>query len=100
VNNETLANDPDRQWLLRATASLPRGFELDLRARHAEERPKPAVPAYSTVDATLIWNTRKRLAVTVAVQNLFDDSHPEYGPAPTRSELERGLYVEVRRSAE
>ena len=100
VNNETLANDPDRQWLLRATASLPHGFELDVRARHAEERPNPAVPAYSAVDATLIWNARKRLAVTVALQNLFDDSHPEYGPAPTRSELERGLYVEVRRSAE
>jgi iron complex outermembrane receptor protein len=100
VNNETLANDPDHQWLLRATASLPRGFELDLRARHVEELPNPAVPGYTTMDATLIWNMRKRLALTVAVQNLFDDSHPEYGPAATRSELQRGLYVELRHSAD
>ena len=34
------------------------------------------------------------------VQNLFDDSHPEYGPAATRSEIERGVYVEIRRAGQ
>ena len=100
VQNETLANDPDYQWLLRATASLPFGIELDLRARHAEELQNPAVPEYDAVDATLTWKMRKRLALAVTVQNLFDDTHAEYGPAATRSELERGLYVEVRRTAQ
>jgi iron complex outermembrane receptor protein len=99
VNNESLANDPDHQWLLRATASLAHGFELDVRARHTEELPNPAVPAYTTMDATLIWSTRQRLQLALSVQNLFDDSHPEYGPADTRSQLERGVYLEVRRSA-
>jgi iron complex outermembrane receptor protein len=100
VNNETLANDPDRQWLLRATATLPRDIKLDVRARHVEELPNPAVPAYTAVDATFVWNVRKRLAVSVAIQNLFDGAHPEYGPEPTRSELDRGVYVELRRSAD
>ncbi|HZF28010.1 MAG TPA: TonB-dependent receptor, partial [Gammaproteobacteria bacterium] len=59
-----------------------------------------AVPDYTAVDATFTWNLKKRLALAVTVQNLFDDAHPEYGPAATRSELERGVYVEVRRSGE
>ncbi len=99
VNNESLANDPDHQWLLRATASFAHGIELDLRARHSEELPNPAVPAYTTMDATVIWNFRRRLELVFAVQNLFDESHPEFGPAGTRNELERGVYVELRRSA-
>jgi iron complex outermembrane receptor protein len=100
VNNETLANDPDRQWVFRATATLSRDIELDVRARHVEELPNPAVPAYTAMDATFIWNIRKRLALTVAVQNLFDETHPEYGPVPTRSEFDRALYIEVRRPAD
>jgi iron complex outermembrane receptor protein len=100
VHNETLANDPDYQWLLRATANLPHNVELDLRARHAEELENPAVPEYTTMDATLTWSMRKRLALAVTVQNLFDEEHPEYGPAATRSELERGVYLEVRRAAD
>ncbi|HEX5048140.1 MAG TPA: TonB-dependent receptor [Gammaproteobacteria bacterium] len=100
VHNETLANDPDYQWFLRATANLPRGIDLDLRARHVEDLQNPAVPEYDAVDASLTWSMRKRLALVVTVQNLFDGSHPEYGPAATRSELERGVYVEVRRSGQ
>jgi iron complex outermembrane receptor protein len=98
VNNETLANDGDYQWVMRSMANLRDNLELDVRARHAEDLPNPAVPAYTTVDATLVWQTRGKLALAVTVQNLFDDSHPEYGRAPARSELERALYVEVRRS--
>jgi len=100
VHNETLANDPDYQWFLSATAHLPRDIALDLRARHVEDLQNPAVPEYEAVDASLTWNMRKRLALVLTVQNLFDDSHAEYGPAATRSEIERGVYVEVRRSGQ
>lgn len=29
-------------------------------------------------------------------QNLFDRSHPEFNPAPNRSELERGVFLQAR----
>ena len=94
VNNETLANDADYQWIMRSTATLRHDVELDLRARHVEALPNPAVPAYTAVDATLTWPIRKRLSLAVSVWNLFDPSHPEYGPAASRSELERAVFVE------
>ena len=100
VNNETLANDADYQWTMRATADFRHNISLDVRARHVAGLPKPAVPAYTAVDATLMWQMRRRLALAVAVQNVFDVAHPEYGPAPTRSEIERGVYVEFRRSGQ
>lgn len=99
VNNETLANDGDYQWVMRSTLSLGRGLELDARVRHAEELPNPAVPDYTAMDATLTWQLRDRLAFKFMVQNLFDAEHPEYGPAATRSELERGAYVEITRTS-
>jgi iron complex outermembrane receptor protein len=100
VQNETLANDADHQWTVRATADLSHRVTLDLRARHVADLPKPAVPGYTAVDATLTWPFRQRFTLAVAVQNLFDSRHPEYGPAATRSQLDRGVYVEFRRSGE
>jgi iron complex outermembrane receptor protein len=96
VNNETLANDGDYNWTLRASASLARDVDVDLRMRHVDALPNPAVPGYTAVDATFSWTLRQRLVLSFLVQNLFDDAHPEYGPAPTRSDIGRGLYVAVR----
>jgi iron complex outermembrane receptor protein len=98
VNNETLANDADYQWVMRSTTTLRHNVELDVRARHVESLPNPAVPAYTAVDATLLWPIRQRLSLLVGVENLFDPSHPEYGPAASRSELGRAAYVELRRA--
>jgi iron complex outermembrane receptor protein len=95
VNNETLANDADYQWLLRASADLAHDLELDVRVRHVDALPNPAVPAYTAVDATVGWRPRPRLDLRLIAQNLFDAAHPEYGPAPTRSELERGVLLQA-----
>jgi hypothetical protein len=34
--------------------------------------------------------------VALIAQNLFDRSHPEFGAAATRSEIERGLFLKLR----
>ena len=91
VDNETLANDADHQWVLRSSWEITAALSLDVRARHVDKLPNPAVPDYTAVDATLAWKMRNKLALRLIVQNLFDEEHPEYGPAPTRSELERGV---------
>jgi iron complex outermembrane receptor protein len=95
VNNETLANDADYQLSLRAMADLPRDLTLDVRARHVEELPNPAVPDYTALDATLGWRPTRLLTFVLTMENLLDDAHPEYGPAPTRSLIERSARLEV-----
>ncbi len=95
VNNETLANDADYQWLLRSTADLPRHLQLDVRVRHVDALPNPAVPAYTAVDASIGWQPRQMLGVKLTAQNLFDAAHPEYGPDPTRSDLPRTALLEL-----
>jgi iron complex outermembrane receptor protein len=95
VDNETLANDADYQWQLRAMADLPHDITLDVRTRHVEELPNPAVPSYTAVDVSLGWRPQQRLTLQLMVRNLFDDRHPEYGPFPSRSELERTALIEA-----
>ena len=96
VNNETLANDADYQWIMRSTATLRHDVELDLRARHVEALPNPAVPAYTAVDATLTWPIRKRLFARRLGLEPVDPSHPEYGPAASR---QRARACGLRRAA-
>jgi len=58
--------------------------------RHVAPLPRPSVPGYTALDARYpgFW-ARPELALIA--QNLFDRSHPEFGAAPTRSEIERGF---------
>jgi iron complex outermembrane receptor protein len=95
VNNDTLANDPDYQWQLRAMADLPRNLTLDLRTRHVAELPNPSVPSYTAFDASLGWRPQPKLTLQLMIRNLFDASHAEYGTPPLRSELERTAMLEV-----
>jgi iron complex outermembrane recepter protein len=95
VNNETLANDADYQWQLRAMADLPSNLTLDVRTRHVDDLPNPAVPSYTAVDVSLAWRPQRNLTLQLMVRNLFDDLHPEFGPFPSRSEHERTALLEA-----
>jgi hypothetical protein len=33
--------------------------------------------------------------LSLTLQNLFDDSHPEFGPPATRSVFERGVFLNL-----
>jgi iron complex outermembrane receptor protein len=95
VNNETLANDADYEWSLRAMADLPHDLTLDVRARHVAELPNPAVPGYTSLDAALGWRPSRLLTLVFTVENMLDESHAEYGPSPTRSVIERTALLEA-----
>jgi iron complex outermembrane receptor protein len=95
VNNETLANDADYQLLLRAMADLPHDLTLDVRTRHVAALPNPSVPRYTAVDVSLGWRPQRKLTLQLMVRNLFDARHPEFGPLPSRSELERSALLEA-----
>jgi iron complex outermembrane receptor protein len=94
--NPQLADDPERQWMLRSSLTLWRMHELDAVVRHVGALPTPIVPAYTAVDARYAWRLRPDLEVFLLGQNLFDRTHPEFNAAPGRSEFERGVFVGAR----
>jgi iron complex outermembrane recepter protein len=94
-NPAALGNDPDYQWLLRSAHNLTDKLELDLILRSVGELPNPNVPSYTAVDVWLGWRPIRRLELSLTLQNLFDDSHPEFGTPATRSVYERGAFFKL-----
>ena len=90
-----LGNDPNHQWLLRSTHDIAPRVELDLMARHAGGLPNPPVPSYTALDVRLGWRATRTLELSLALQNLLDESHPEFGAAPGRSEFGRAAFLKA-----
>ncbi len=91
-----LGNDPKFQWTLRSSFNLPHQQELDLSVRRVDALPAPAVPAYTALDLRYGWRVRPGLELSVTAQNLFDDAHPEFGNAVSRSEFEPSVLLRLR----
>jgi iron complex outermembrane receptor protein len=88
-------SDPNHYWSVRSSHDLGNRQEFDITLRHVGALPKPAVPAYTAVDARYGWRIRPGLELSLIGQNLFDPRHAEFGAAPQRSEYERALAVRV-----
>jgi iron complex outermembrane receptor protein len=86
-----LGNDPAVQWNLRSALDITPQLGLDLMARRVSALPNPAVPAYTAVDARLVWRATPKLEVSLNGRNLTDQRHPEWGPAANRVEFERSV---------
>jgi iron complex outermembrane receptor protein len=89
-------NDPARQIMLRSSHDMRARQELDLILRYVGPLPNPSVPEYLALDARYAWQPRRDLEFSITGRNLLDRSHPEFGPAAARSEIERGLFLAVR----
>ncbi len=89
-------NDPDYYWALHLMMDPIKDFQADVVLRSSGELPSPVVPGYVTMDFRLAWLVTEKLEFSITAQNLFHESHPEFGnPAPTRKEVERGVYGKV-----
>jgi iron complex outermembrane receptor protein len=87
--------DPKRSWRLRSSCDLPGHGEFDVIARRVSERSNPAVPAYSAVDLRYGWRSGRGLEISVTGQNLVGDGHGEFENIATRTEVGRGVFVNV-----
>ena len=90
-----LGNDPRYHVLLRSSWDLAPSYEADLAIRRVGPLPNPAVLGYTAVDARIAWKATPRLEISLAVQNLLDDSHVEWGAPASRAEYERGFFLKV-----
>jgi iron complex outermembrane receptor protein len=88
-------SDPTHYWQVRSSYDLAPGQEVDVTVRRVGALPRPAVPAYTAVDARWGWRIRPGVELSVIGRNLLDPRHAEFGAPATRSEYERTLAVRV-----
>ena len=88
-----IGSDPDGWSKLRAAFDLGSSTELDFMLRHYGRLENRDVPSYTALDARIGWHPRRDLELALALTNLLDDSHVEWGPG---AEFERGAYLQVR----
>jgi iron complex outermembrane receptor protein len=87
--------DPSNYWTLRSSWDVAQNHELDVTVRHVGSLSSPSVPGYTTMDVRYGWKIRPDLELSVVGQNLLDQSHPEFGAAAGRSEMERTVFAKV-----
>ncbi len=92
---------PQNQVSLRSSMDWPHNVEFDLWARYVDDIPvyeDPEVESYVTLDARIGWRPKKNFDLTVALQNLLDSQHAEFGSSlidTRRTEVERGIYIKA-----
>ena len=95
-NASGVGNDPDYYWSLHFMMDPVKTFQTDIIFRSSGDLPSPEVPGYITMDLRLAWRPIEKFELSLTGQNLFQDSHPEFGaPLPTRREIERSFYGKV-----
>lgn len=91
--------NPDHQYFLRSSFTLPLDIELDLLARHVSKLRGVGMPAYTELDARLGFRPGKNIELSLVGKNLLKAEHTEaanylfYG-APAM--LERSVAFEIR----
>lgn len=91
----SLGNDPPYRWTLGTSFDIGASMEVDVQVRHSAALPSPAVPAYTALDARWGWRARPDLELSVALRNIGDSRHAEWGAAPSRAELRRSAFVKA-----
>jgi iron complex outermembrane receptor protein len=98
--NETA--DPENQFSIRSSMTLPYGVEFDTGLRWIDSRiinnsGVPAIiPSYFEMDARLGWDLPGPAEISIVGQNLLHRRHPEYGlPGPAQVGIGRAVYGKV-----
>jgi iron complex outermembrane receptor protein len=89
----TQGNDPRTRVTLQATWDLDPVTELFVAARRVGGLPRPAVPAYTAIDARLAWQAAPALELAVLLRNL-GGRHAEWGGAG-RAEYGRSALLQA-----
>ena len=87
--------DPRYQFSLRSTMNLAHNIELDIALRSIGGLSSDDVPHYTALDARIGWIMAKGVELSLSGFNLLDQRHPEFDSAPSRSELERNVYLKM-----
>jgi iron complex outermembrane recepter protein len=93
--SSTLGNDPRYVFKLGSSWDIGPRMELDLHLRRVGALPSPAVPAYTAVDLRWGWRLRPELELSLALRNLTDRRHAEWGVPGSRAEFGRAVFFKA-----
>ncbi len=74
----TEGNDPEHQFSLRSYMNLPGDLALDTALFYCDSLHGGDLPAYYRLDVRLGWRPLQALEISLKVENLLDDKHPEF----------------------
>jgi len=88
------SNIPRNQFSIRSYMDLPENLQFDTMLFHVDALDGLNVPGYTRLDIRLAWNPIKNLSLSLKLQNLLDNRHPEFGSigALRASEVPRSFY--------
>ncbi len=95
-------DDPRHQLSVRSEMNITDEVEFDFGVRQIGRLPAPAIPSYVSVDARVGWKFLPNVEGSVAVTNLFDDRHQEFGSLPLQfgspplRDIGRTVFVALR----
>jgi iron complex outermembrane receptor protein len=92
---QALGNDPRHWWSLRSSLDVTPRLAWDVSLRRVGARPQPHVGAYTALDTRLAWSALPTLEVALALHNLADPGHAEWGLAASRVELQRSAQLQL-----
>ena len=71
-------HNPDHQAHLRSYWDVSKKLSFDTSAYYVSSLEGVSIPAYLRLDSRLGWRLTQEAELSVALQNLLDDRHPEY----------------------
>lgn len=88
---------PQHQFQIRSYLDLPWSLSLDTELYFVDELETFEIPSFTRLDLRFGWEPKKSWAISLNIENLLDDQHPEF---PTRSgvvatEVPRVVYGQV-----
>lgn len=86
-------NDPRAQVLLSSKWKINEHHFLDVRWRHVEDLPEPAVTAYDALDMHFGWKLTPSVELVVSGRNLLDPYHQEFASG-SGARLDNPIQVE------
>ena len=92
----SLGNDPRHFASIRSALDFGPAWTWSLAVRRVGARPDPDVPGYTAVDTRVAWKVNEHADIAFGAHNLFDRRHPEWGPATSRAEIERSVFVQLQ----
>lgn len=92
-------NSPSHQFTCRSFMNLPYNLELDTALFYVDDLSNVYmdVPSYTRVDLRLGWQPRQNLELSLKLENLLDNRHPEFSGSDgvVATQVPRSFYGKV-----
>ncbi len=99
ISGSATNRSPRHQFQLHSLLDLNEKWQLDTGMYYVDSLPTLHVSSYIRLDARIAWHPTKDWEVSLAVQNLLDNHHPEFGASLDNFDLptepRRSVYASI-----